>query len=276
MRGLRSFGKRFALYFFALLFLIFMGYPFLYMLSTSLKTQSEFFERPTALWGNYVFDNFKLVFELGIDKYFVNSLIVSAISVTLVILTAAMVSYPLARIRFKLNRPIYYLFLAGMMIPVHTTLIPVYILTRQVGLYDKLGSLIGPYVAFSLPISIIILAQFVKEIPKEMDEAAIVDGSSHGGLFWRVLFPLLTPAIATVGIYNFIHIWNEFVFGLILLTTPSKMTLPLGLRVFYGEFSVNIPGIMAAITIGTMPLLLVYFMAQEKVVRGLSAGAVKG
>src|SRR5690606_29335114 len=130
-------------------------------------------------------------------------------------LTSAMVSYPLARIRFKLNRPIYYLFLAGMMIPVHTTLIPVYILTRQVGLYDKLGSLIGPYVAFSLPISIIILAQFVKEIPKEMDEAAIVDGSSHGGLFWRVLFPLLTPAIATVGIYNFIHIWNEFVFGLI-------------------------------------------------------------
>lgn len=276
MRGLRSFGKRFALYFIALLFLTFTGYPFLYMLSTSLKTQSEFFERPTSIWGNFVIDNFKLVFELGIDRYFLNSLIVSAISVTLVILTAAMVSYPLARIRFKLNRPIYYLFLAGMMIPVHTTLIPVYILTRQVGLYDSLWSLIGPYVAFSLPISIIILAQFVKEIPKEMDEAAIVDGSSYGGLFWRVLFPLLTPAIATVGIYNFIHIWNEFVFGLILLTSPSKMTLPLGLRVFYGEFSVNIPGIMAAITIGTMPLLLAYFVAQEKVVRGLSAGAVKG
>ncbi|MEF2246890.1 carbohydrate ABC transporter permease [Paenibacillus sp. GXUN7292] len=268
--------KRISLYAVALLFLFFTGYPFLYMLATSFKTQAYFFESPTSLWGTFVWENYKLVFELGIDRYFVNSLLISIISVVIVILTSAMVSFPLSRIRFKLNRPLYFLFLAGMMIPVHTTLIPVYVLTREIGLYDSLWSLTGPYVAFSLPISIIILTQFVKEIPKELDEAAIVDGSTHARLFWSIIFPLLTPAIATIGIYNFIHIWNEFVFGLILITTPSKMTLPLGLRAFYGEFSVNIPGIMAAITLGTLPLLIAYFTAQEKVVKGLSAGAVKG
>lgn len=246
------------------------------MLATSFKTQAYFFENPTSLWAKYVIDNYKLVFELNIDRYFVNSLFVSLISVALVIMASAMVSYPLSRIRFKLNRPLYFLFLAGMMIPVHTTLIPVYVLTREMGLYDSLWSLVGPYTAFSLPISIIILTQFVKEIPRELDEAAIVDGSSYTRLFFSIIFPLLTPAIATIGIYNFIHIWNEFVFGLILITSSSKMTLPLGLRAFYGEFSVNIPGIMAAITLGTLPLLLAYFFAQEKVVKGLSAGAVKG
>lgn len=246
------------------------------MLVTTFKTQPYFFEHPTSLWADFVIDNYKLVFELNIDRYFVNSLFVSMLSVALVIMASAMVSYPLSRIRFKLNRPLYFLFLAGMMIPVHTTLIPVYVLTREMGLYDSLWALVGPYTAFSLPISIIILTQFVKDIPRELDEAAIVDGSSYPRLFFSIIFPLLTPAIATIGIYNFIHIWNEFVFGLILITSSSKMTLPLGLRNFYGEFSVNIPGIMAAITLGTMPLLIAYFFAQEKVIKGLSAGAVKG
>ena len=274
--NLLSVTKRIGLYAIALVFLVTTGYPFLYMIATSLKTQPYFFEHPVSLWGSFVLENYGLVFELGIHRYFFNSLIISTVSVTLVILFAAMVSFPLARMRFKLNRPIYYLFLAGMMIPVHTTLIPVYMLTKQLGMYDTLWALTGPYVSFSLPISIIILTQFVQEIPKELDEAAIVDGTAPSKLFWLIIFPLLTPAIATIGIYNFIHIWNEFVFGLVLITTPAKMTLPLGLRAFYGEFSVNIPGIMAAITLGTLPLLLAYFFSQEKVVKGLSAGAVKG
>jgi len=110
----------------------------------------------------------------------------------------------------------------------------------------------------------------------ELDEAARIDGASRSRLFWSILLPLLTPAVATIGIYDFIHIWNEFVFGLVLLTTPERMTLPLGLRAFYGEFMVNVPGIMAALTLGTLPLLIAYFAAQEKVVAGLAAGAVKG
>jgi raffinose/stachyose/melibiose transport system permease protein len=271
-----SLANRVWLYALALVFLVATGYPFVYMLATSFKTQSEFFEHPVSLWTRINFQNYAQVFHLGIDKYFLNSILISVVCVTAIMLLSAMVSYPLVRMRFKLNRPIFYLFLAGMMIPVHTTLIPIYVLTKNIGLYDTLWALAGPYIAFSLPISIIILTQFIQDIPKELDEAAHIDGASPSRLFWSIVFPLLAPALATIGIYNFIHIWNEFVFGLVLLTTPAKMTLPLGLRAFYGEFSVNVPGIMATLTLGTLPLLLAYFFAQEKVVSGLSAGAVKG
>jgi raffinose/stachyose/melibiose transport system permease protein len=264
------------LYVVAIVFLVVTGYPFVYMAATSLKTQTEFFAHPVSLLTRINFENYAQVFELGIDKYFLNSIVISAVCVTAIICLAAMVSFPLVRMRFRLNRPIFYLFLAGMMIPVHTTLIPIYVLTKNIGLYDTLWALAGPYIAFSLPISVIILTQFIQELPRELDEAAVIDGASQSRLFWSIVFPLLTPALATIGIYNFIHIWNEFVFGLVLLTTPAKMTLPLGLRAFYGEFSVNVPGIMATLTLGTLPLMLAYFFAQEKVVSGLSAGAVKG
>jgi raffinose/stachyose/melibiose transport system permease protein len=268
--------KSIGMYLLAILFLIFTGYPFIYMFFTTLKSQSYFFQHPSSLWAPFTLENYVLVFDLGIDKYFINSILISLVSVTAVILLAAMVSYPIVRMKFKLNRPIFLMFLAGMMIPVHTTLIPIYFLSNEIGLYDSLWALLGPYIAFSLPISIVILTQFIQEIPRELDEAAIVDGATHAKIFWNIIFPLLTPALATVTIYNFIHIWNEFIFALVLITTPAKMTLPLGLRAFYGEFSVNIPGIMAALTLGTLPLLIAYFTAQEKVISGLSAGAVKG
>lgn len=260
----------------AVVWLLIAGYPYLYMIATSLKSQENFFRNPTSLISTYTYSNYKLVVDLGIFRYFFNSLVISIISVVLIVLLASMVSYCLARIRFRLNRPLYFLFIAGMMIPVHTTLIPVYILTREIGLYDQLWALLGPYIAFSLPVSVIILTQFAREIPVELEEAAIMDGAGRTRQFASVVFPLLTPAVATVSIYNFIHIWNEFVFALVLITTRERMTLPLGLREFYGEFSVNVPGIMAALTLGTLPLLLAYFISQEKVVRGIAAGAVKG
>jgi len=269
-------AKSVILYALAILWLVIAGYPYAYMFATSLKDQSGFFRDPTGLIGKYTLDSYKLVFELGLFRYFANSVIISVICVGLVIILACMVSYCLARMRFFLNRPLYFIFIAGMMIPVHTTLIPVYILTREMGLYDQLWALVGPYIAFSLPVSVIILTQFAREIPGELEEAAIMDGAGRTRTFVSVILPLLAPAIATVGIYNFIHIWNEFVFALILISTKARMTLPLGLREFYAEFSVNVPGIMAALTLGSLPLLIAYFISQEKVVSGISAGAVKG
>ncbi|WP_134702613.1 carbohydrate ABC transporter permease [Ammoniphilus sp. YIM 78166] len=268
--------KKSPLYILAFIILIFTGYPFVYMIATSLKTQQEFFESPSSLWSSFTLENYTAVFSMNLHTYFSNSLVVSIVSVGATVLLAAMASYPLARMKFRLNRPLFFLFLAGMMIPVHTTLIPIYVLTKNWGLYNSLWALIGPYIAFSLPISVFILTQFMQEIPKELEEAAVMDGCSPYAIFWKIHLPLMTPALATVVIYNFIHIWNEFVFALVLTTSPEKMTLPLGLRAFYGEFSVNIPGIMAALTLATLPLLIAYFVAQEKVVKGLSAGAVKG
>ncbi|UOQ44035.1 carbohydrate ABC transporter permease [Halobacillus salinarum] len=264
------------LYVLAIALLLFTGVPFFIMVSASFKSQIEFMGSPWALPENFSFENYRLLFESDFFHFFLNSVIVSVISVVAVIVLAAMASYPLARMKFKLNRPLFLLFLVGMMIPIHTTLIPIFLLTKNLGLYDTIWALPGPYIAFAIPVSIVIFTQFLQELPKELEESAKMDGCGHFRLFWRILFPLLTPAVATVAIYNFIQIWNEFVFALVLTNSESNATLPLGLREFYGQFSVNVPGIMAALTLGSLPLLLVYLLAQEKIVKGIAAGSVKG
>ncbi len=271
-----TFGvKKIPLYLFALLLLIFTGYPFLYMVSTALKSQSDFFDKPFAIFSSLKLENFIAVFEMGLTRYFLNSLLVSIVAVVVVMLFASMASYPLSRMKFKFNKVLFLLFISGMMLPIHATLIPIFKLSESMGLYDTLWALLGPYIAFSLPISIFILTQFMQEIPKSLVEAAKMDGCSHFGIFSRIILPMLTPALMTVLIYNFIHLWNEFIFALVLISSPENMTLPLGLQDFKGEFSVNVPGLMAALTLASLPILVVYLFSQEKVIKGLAGGAMK-
>ncbi len=268
--------KKLPLYILALLLLVFTGFPFLFMVSTSFKTQSDFFEKPFSLFSSFDIRNYSSVFEMGISKYFFNSLIVSVVAVVVVMFIAALASYPLSRMNFKFNKPLFLLFISGMMLPIHATLIPIFKLSESMGVYDTLWALIGPYIAFSLPISIFILTQFMQEIPKSLEDAAKIDGCTPFGIFRRVILPILTPALMTVLIYNFIHLWNEFIFALVLISSPENRTIPLGLQDFYGEFSVNIPGLMSALTLFSLPILIVYFFSQEKVVKGLAGGSVKG
>lgn len=267
--------KKFPLYVIALVLLVFTGFPFLYMISSSLKTRTEFFEKPYSLFSSFSLENYQAVFTMGLSRYFLNSILVSVVAVFAVMIVAALASYPLSRMKFKLNRVVFLLFISGMMLPIHATLIPVFKLSQSMGLYDTVWALLGPYIAFSLPISIFILTQFMQEIPASLEEAAKIDGCTHFGIFWRVILPMLTPALMTVLIYNFIHLWNEFIFALVLISSPENMTLPLGLQDFKGEFSVNIPGLMAALTLASLPILMVYIFSQEKVVKGLAGGAVK-
>ncbi len=219
---------------------------------------------PFSLFTSIQFSNYILAFENGLVAYFFNSVIVTSISVALTVFIAALASYPLSRLKFRWNKPVFLLLVSGMMLPIHSTLIPIFILTRNAGLSDSLPALIGPYVAFSLPISIFILTQFMSELPREVEEAAEIDGCGHMRMFWNVILPMLTPAVATIVIYNFIHIWTEFIFALVLISSPENMTLPLGMQKFYGELTVNVPALMAALTLASLPILTVYFMAQEK------------
>ncbi|CAM3911574.1 carbohydrate ABC transporter permease [Alkalicoccus chagannorensis] len=268
--------KQVLLYALAVLLLIFTGVPFLAMVNSSFKDQLEFMQSPWSLPDAITLENYAYLLETDFITYFGNSVFVVTISVIITIFLSAMAAYPLARLNFKLNTPIFVLFLVGMMIPIHTTLVPIFQLTVGMGLYDTLWALIGPYVAFALPVSIVIFRQFLRELPKELEESAQIDGCGHFMLFWKILFPLLTPAIATITIYNFIIMWNEFIFALVLTNSPGNATLPLGLRDFQGDFSVNVPGMMAALTLASVPLLLIYFFAQEKIVKGIAAGSVKG
>ncbi|CAM3929236.1 carbohydrate ABC transporter permease [Lederbergia lenta] len=268
--------KKTPLYLVGLLLLIISGYPFIYMISTALKTQSDFFEKPFSMFTSFNIENFVNVFQLGLTKYFSNSIVVTVISVGTVVIVAALASYPISRMNFRFNRALFLLFISGMMLPIHATLIPIFKLSESMGVYDTLLALIGPYIAFSLPISIFILTQFMRDIPKSLEEAAKIDGCNHLGIFRHVILPMLTPALMAVIIYNAISLWNEFIFALVLISSPESMTLPLGLQAFKGEFSVNVPGLMAALTLASLPLLVIYLFSQEKVVKGLTGGAVKG
>jgi raffinose/stachyose/melibiose transport system permease protein len=268
--------SRALLYAAAVLFLLVTGLPYVFMFLTALKEPTEFI---VNLWGlprTIALSNFGDAIVGGFGRYFANSVLVSVVSILVTILFASLASYPLARMRFRLARPLFLLFLAGSMIPVHVTLIPVYVLSRSLGIYDSLLALLGPYIGFQLPISVFILTEFFRGIPPEIDEAARIDGAGPLGIFWRIIMPLSAPAISTVAIYAFIFVWNEFIFALVLLSTPANMTIPLGLMQFFGEYRVNVPGLMAVLTLASLPVIGLYLVAQNRVVAGLTAGAVKG
>lgn len=262
-------------YLFAAALLIFSGYPFVFMAATSFKTQQQFFAAPFSLVSDMRLDNYGLAFRTGLDRYFLNTLLITSAALVVIVLLSALASYPLSRMRLRYGKLLLMLFVSGMMLPIHSTLIPVFKLTRDMGLYDSLWALLGPYVAFSLPVSIFILTGFMSELPRELDEAAEIDGCSHAAIFCRITLPLILPALSTIVIYNFVHIWNEFIFSLVLISSPEHMTLPLGMQKFFGDFTVNVPALMAALTLSSLPMLLIYIAAQEKIVKGLVVGAVK-
>ena len=267
--------KKIPLYLLALFFLVLFGFPFLFLLLSSFKAMPDYMRSVWALPTNLFFGNYQKVLSPSFFGYFLNSIMISGISVALSILVASMASYAFAKIPFRFSKPLFMIFLVGMMVPVHTTLIPIYKMMMNFGLYNNKFGLIGPYVSFTMPISIFIITQFFREVPGDITEAATIDGCSQFKIYWRIMLPLSTPAIATVGIYNFLTTWNEFIYALVLIDSPAQKTLPLGIRDFYGVETVNIPAVLTAVLVGSMPVMLFYFFAQEKVINGLSAGAVK-
>lgn len=264
------------LYVLALGLAVFGALPFVFMVLASLKTRGEFLANPFLLPQEATLANLLGLMTPEFGRYFVNSVVVTAVTVTATVALGAMAAYPLARVRFRLSNAVLVLFLVGLMVPIHVTLIPVFTLTQQIGIYDSLAALFGPFVAFSLPITIYVLVQFFKQVPDSLLQAAEIDGAGPWRVFFSVLLPLSGPALSTVAIINFIFVWNEFIFGLILLSSPENFVLPLGLQQFSGNFTIDVPGVMAALTLASLPTILFFLAAQERVVKGLAAGALAG
>lgn len=251
--------------------------PFIFMVLNSFKERFEMLTKGVfSLPNTFYSDNYKAVFEGNIITYFTNSILVLMISLTLLLLISACASYPLARFDFKLGKPIYGLIVACMSIPLHITLIPVFKLSKNLQLYDSIWALIGPYVAMAIPISVFILTSFMREIPKEIEEAAQIDGCNRYQMFFRIILPLSKPGLATLAIYNGVNMWNEFVFAYTLTQSAAHRTLPLAVWEFQGEFTMNTPMIMAVLTITVVPMIILYIFMQDKLVKGMTAGAVKG
>ena len=262
---------------FAFTWLVITGAPFLFQINSTFKTMGEFITGSLLkLPERLTFENYIAVFRGGFYKYFLNSTIVLAVSLFLLLFISAFAAYPLSRMKFKLNRPIFGAIIATMSIPIHVTLIPVFMMTIRFNFYDRIYALIGPNVAFNLPMSIFILTTFMQSISREMEEAAEIDGCGKFYIFFRIIFPLSKPGIATLAIYNGVVIWNEFSFAMILLQSMNSRTLPLAIWQFQGQYSMNVPMIMALLALSSLPVILLYIFFQDKLVKGMMAGAVKG
>lgn len=261
----------------AIFYLVVSCLPFIFMVLNSFKEKFEMLTKGVfSLPDAFYVQNYKEVLTGGFFTYFINSVIVLTISLILLLFIAACASYPLARFKFKMANPIYAAIVACMSIPVHITLIPVFKMAKATGLYDSIWALIGPYIAFAVPISVFILTSFMKEIPREIEESAEIDGCGKIKMFFAMIMPLAKPGLATLAIYNGVNMWNEFSFAYTLTQSSANRTLPLAIWEFQGQYSMNTPMIMAVLTLSLLPMIILFIIFQEKLVKGMTAGAVKG
>jgi ABC-type glycerol-3-phosphate transport system permease component len=250
--------------------------PFLYMISMSLMDIQQLFNGTVIAWP-WRFENYPEAWEkTKIGVLYWNSLYVSTVAMVVTVVISALAGYGLGRLDFWGKTPIYVLILIGLTIPVQIALIPLFVNLRALGLMNTPLALIGPYTAFGLAFGTYIMKAFFQELPRELEEAARIDGASDARIFWQIMLPLTRPALATISIFLFLQNWNEFLFALTFITESSMRTLPTGIYAllsneFYGNFGL----LAAALVLFSLPVLVLYFIFQQQFIEGLTAGALK-
>ena len=252
-------------------------YPLIWMLYTSLKSNKDISMSTFALPATLHFENYANAWkQANIGTYFINSIIVSVTAIIFTVFIGAAAAFILSKFRFSMQKGVYSIFIVGMLIPLQSILVPLFIQMRTLRLLDSLWSLILTYTAFGLPITIFIMESFMRAFPDEILEASIIDGSPIYKMFLKIILPMTKPAIASVVILNFLNNWKEFSFALIFISVEQKKTLPLGLYNFLGAETSNYAGLMAALVISSIPVIAIYLLLQKQVIDGMTAGAVKG
>ncbi|WP_138755953.1 carbohydrate ABC transporter permease [Paenibacillus sinopodophylli] len=275
--GTRGKGiSRLLLYVLLLVHLVFTGYPFVWMVISSFKSNKEYFANPWGLPKSWHFDNYVQAWNQGINGYLFNSLYITFFSVVGLLVVATLIGFYLSIRPFKGSKIVLGAFFLGMLIPIHSTLIPLFTMANKLGVYDTFWALFFPYVAFNLPVAVFIAHGFFQGVPKELEEAAMIDGCSIYQTFFKVYFPIAKPVLATITILSFFNIMNDFVFPLVMVSKESLKTLPLGLMMFKGNFSADYSLISAALVITTAPIIILYMFLQKYIQKGVVAGSVKG
>ncbi len=250
--------------------------PLLLMLSSSFRSNGDLISNPLGAPWPLSFDAYREAWTTGnFATYFGNSLMVTIGAVVLSTSVSTMAAYALARGRSRIFRWLESLFLSGLMLPIHLAILPIFYLFDGVGLVDSRMGLALLYGASGVPFSIFVLTTFFRQLPEELEEAATLDGATPWQTFWRIMVPLVKPALATVAVFRFVPIWNDFLFPLVLLRDDSKYTLPVGLTQFFGENATNYSAVFAGLVITTLPLIALFLLATRQIVAGLTAGMSK-
>ncbi|GAB2976645.1 carbohydrate ABC transporter permease [Amycolatopsis acidiphila] len=247
--------------------------PVYYIVVTSLRNQRGFFDaNPLAVPSNPTLANYDLVLRNDFLRYFLNSAVVTLGTVVITVAVSLMAAYYVVRGRTRLAGWTYRAFLLGLAIPLQATIIPIYYLITRAHLYDTLLAVILPSVAFAIPLSVVILANFLRDVPKELFESMRVDGAGHWRMLLSLVLPMVKPAVVTVAVYDGLNVWNGFLFPLILTQSSDQRVLPMALWAFQGQFRVDIPAVLAAVLLSTLPVLALYILGRRQLVTGLTAG----
>ncbi len=251
-------------------------FPLGVMIISGFKTTREIFLSPFSLPAKWSLHAYKEAWNVAhFSVYFKNSIIVTLVSITTTLFISSMAAYVLARFEFPGRRIIYLFILAGLVLPVRLAIIPIFLLIRGMGLSNTLLSLFIVYSAGGISFSTFLLTNFFKTIPMDIEDAARIDGASYFRVYWRIHLPLLRPALATVTVFNFISVWNDFFFPLIFINDNAKKTIPLGVQNFFGEYSIQWDLLFAGLNIAVIPVIVFFIILSKQFLGGLTEGAIK-
>lgn len=264
-------------YVFLIAFTILCLYPLVWLFISSFKSNEELYANPWGLPGSFSLANYIQAIQEGhILQYFGNSVIIAVSAVVVSVILSSMVSYAITRMHWKLAKTTLSIFLLGMMIPVYAMVVPLFSMFNKMGLLNTHLAVIIPHIAIAFPMAIFIMTGFMGSLPKELEEAAVMDGCNIYQIFFKIIMPVCKSSIVTVAVVSFINIWNDLLLPQIFLTDASKMTLPVGLTEFQGQYATNYVVEIAAVIITIVPSIIVYIWLHKHIMEGMTAGAVKG
>lgn len=257
---------------FGLAWLVVVIAPLWYLVTTSFRSQSDYLSSDPWVPTGLTLANYRAVIASGFLRFMGNSVIVAGVSIVIVCVTGFAASYAIVRRTSRWGPVTLYLALACLALPGVSVVIPLYFITQHLALYNTLWAIILPVSTFSLPVAVLIFCTFLRDVPRELFDAIAVDGGGHLVAFFRLALPMSTPAIAIVAVYQCIQSWNNLLYPLILTQSPNERVLPLVMYQFVGQFSMNVPGVLAAVVLSSAPLVVVYVVARRQIIGGITAG----
>lgn len=263
---------------FLVAFCVIQLFPLYWLITFSFKNNVEIFAgNVIGLPKTWRFDNYIDALSNGdVMRYFFNSVLVTGLVIVVTCIVSSMAAYGITRMRWRFSKVVLTLFLLGIMVPLHAVLLPLFLVLNTVDLIDTYLALIIPYTAFAIPMAIFIFTGFLESIPKEMEEAALIDGCSIYQTFFRIIMNLLKPAMATVAIFTFLRTWNELMFATTFINSRSYRTLTVGIMSFTSQYRTNWGAIGASLLIAALPAVLIYIILSKQVQESIRAGGVKG
>ncbi len=259
-----------------LVYLVVVATPFGVLFLNSFKSMREIYLKPFQMAENFSLNNYIQAWKKAdLGSAYLNSIVVSVVSIGGVLLFSSMLAFMISRYRFKFRRFIYIYIITGLALPARLAVIPIYVTLNQLNLVDTRIGLIMVYIATGTAFATFIIKGFMDSIPIEIEESARMDGASPWTIYWRIALPLTKPALVVVGLVNFVNVWNDFFFPLIILSSRSKETVPLAISVFFGEFSNQWHLIAAALTMSIIPIMIIFFIFSKNFISGITQGAIK-